>query len=72
MAEGLVLLLALVLFVVFAIVIPVWVYHDAQKNSPHSGMLWALVAFFGGLLGVLLYFIIGRDTRRRPTSTSRY
>ncbi|PSQ48255.1 hypothetical protein BRD15_05730 [Halobacteriales archaeon SW_6_65_15] len=68
MAEGLVLLFALVLFVVFAIVLPLWVYNDAQKNSPHSGLLWALVAFFGGLLGILLYFIIGRDTGRRTTT----
>jgi hypothetical protein len=53
-----------VLFVVFAIAIPLWVYSDAQRNSPHSAVLWALVAFFGGLLGVLLYFLIGRDTTR--------
>lgn len=60
MADGLVLLFGLVMFVVFAVVLPVWTYSDAQRNSPHSPLLWALVVFFGGLLRLLLYFIIGR------------
>ena len=63
-----VLLFVFVLFVVFAVVIPLWTYGDAQRNSPHSPFLWALV-FFGGIIGILLYFIIGRDTSR-PTATS--
>ncbi|WP_227353345.1 PLDc N-terminal domain-containing protein [Haladaptatus salinisoli] len=65
--EGLLLLFAL-LFFALAIILPFWVYSDAQKNSPHSPVLWALVVFFGGLLGLLLYFIIGRTGRGgRPT-----
>ena len=66
MAEGLVLLLAFVLFLVFAVAIPLWVYSDAQHNSPHSAALWALVAFFGGLLGLLLYFVVGRQRGAGP------
>ncbi len=65
------LLFGLVLFVVFAIVLPLWVYGDAQRNSPQSAFLWALVVFFGGIIGLLLYFLLGRDTRRggRPRAT---
>lgn len=55
-------LLAFLIFLVVAIVLPVWTYSDAQDNSPHSPILWSLVVFFGGLLGLLLYFIIGRNT----------
>lgn len=56
-AEGVLLLILLVL----AIVLPLWVYSDAQTNSSQSPVLWALVAFFGGILGFLLYLILGRD-----------
>lgn len=54
-------LVFLLLWLVFAIVLPVWVYSDAQQHSDDSPLLWALVAFFGGILGFLLYLIIGRN-----------
>lgn len=54
-------LVFLMLWLVFAIVLPLWVHSDAQKNSDDSPLLWALVAFFGGILGFLLYLIIGRN-----------
>ncbi|MDG5775911.1 PLDc N-terminal domain-containing protein [Haloarculaceae archaeon H-GB2-1] len=56
-------LVVFVLWILFAIVLPIWTYSDAQQNSPHSAVLWALVVFFGGLLGFLLYFLLGRDVR---------
>jgi hypothetical protein len=52
--------IGIVLWILFAIVLPIWTYSDAQENSPHSPVLWALVVFFGGLLGFLLYFLLGR------------
>ncbi|SNZ04436.1 Phospholipase_D-nuclease N-terminal [Natronoarchaeum philippinense] len=61
MAAGGLALLMIVLFFIFSIIIPFWVYSDAQQNSSYSAVLWALVAFFGGLLGLLLYLLIGRD-----------
>ncbi|WP_049922105.1 PLDc N-terminal domain-containing protein [Halopiger djelfimassiliensis] len=60
-AAGFIVLFALLMFVVQIAAI-IWVYSDAQTNSPQSEVLWTLVVFFGGLLGLLLYFIIGRDT----------
>jgi uncharacterized membrane protein YdcZ (DUF606 family) len=48
------------LFFLFGIVITLFVYMDAQDNSPQSAVLWALVAFFGGILGLLLYLLLGR------------
>lgn len=60
-AGGAVALIGVLMFVLFAIVLPFWVYSDAEQNSSHSALLWALVAFFGGILGLLLYLIIGRD-----------
>ncbi|MFB6183856.1 MAG: PLDc N-terminal domain-containing protein [Haloarculaceae archaeon] len=58
---GFVILFGLLMFVVFSIILPLWTYSDAQTNSSHSAVLWALVVFFGGLIGILLYFILGRD-----------
>jgi hypothetical protein len=59
-AEGILFVLIGLLFVVLSIALPIWTYSDAQRNSPHSPILWALVVFFGGFLGFILYFIIGR------------
>ncbi|CDK38328.1 uncharacterized protein BN903_3 [Halorubrum sp. AJ67] len=39
-----------------------WTYSDAQNRSDHPPVLWALVVFFAPLLGILLYFIIGRNS----------
>lgn len=72
--HGLVVLIGLASFVLFAIVLPIWTYNDAQQNSDQSAVLWALVVFFGGIIGILLYLILGRNGpgqrgRREP---SRY
>ena len=39
----------------------IWVFADATVNSSQSAFLWGLVAFFGGVLGILLYALLGRD-----------
>ncbi|WP_245742142.1 PLDc N-terminal domain-containing protein [Natrinema salaciae] len=58
-AGGALFIFLLVLFVLYLAAL-VWVYADAQTNSPHSAVLWTLVVFFGGFLGLLLYLLIGR------------
>jgi hypothetical protein len=40
-----------------------WVYTDAQKNSEHPAFLWAVVVFLAPLLGLVLYFVLGRNRR---------
>ncbi|WP_439025536.1 PLDc N-terminal domain-containing protein [Haloarchaeobius sp. DT45] len=60
-ATGILGLFVLLSFVVFVVVLPLWTYADAQQNSSQSAFLWALVVFFGALLGLLLYFLVGRD-----------
>ncbi|MFC7116108.1 PLDc N-terminal domain-containing protein [Natronoarchaeum sp. GCM10025703] len=56
---GFFLLFGLLLFAVYVGLI-VWTYSDAQRNSPQSAVLWALVVFFAPFLGVLLYVLLGR------------
>ena len=38
-----------------------WVYTDAKANSSQPAFLWALVAFFAPLLGLILYWLLGRN-----------
>lgn len=55
-----VLLFGLVLFVAFLAAV-VWTYSDAQKHSEHPAFLWTIVVFLAPLLGLVLYFLLGRD-----------
>lgn len=48
------------LWVIFLLV-AVWTYFDAEKNSSHSSILWAVVVFIAPLLGIILYLILGRN-----------
>lgn len=47
-----------------ALIIPValafFVYKDAQKSGTDNPTLWALLTFFFGLIGLLLYFLVGK------------
>ena len=62
--EFIAVLFALVLMFVIVVVPIIWVYNDAQTNSSHSPVLWALILFFAGpIIGLILYFVFGRDQR---------
>jgi hypothetical protein len=37
------------------------VWYDARSSSSRSAFLWALAVFLGGPLGIVLYFLLGRD-----------
>ena len=38
-----------------------WVYSDAKKRGNPNALLWAILTFFFTLLGLILYFLIGRN-----------
>jgi len=59
-AGGIALLFGLLVFAV-TIGMIVWTYSDAQQNSSHPAFLWAIVVFLAPLLGLVLYFLLGRD-----------
>lgn len=58
---GAVALLFGLLALLVQIAIIVWIYTDAQQRSDQPAFLWAIVAFLAPLLGLVLYFIIGRN-----------
>lgn len=37
-----------------------WTYTDAKANSDQPAFLWAIVVFLAPLLGLVLYFLLGR------------
>ncbi|WP_241991896.1 PLDc N-terminal domain-containing protein, partial [Halorubrum sp. SS7] len=58
---GIALLIGLVFLVVHLAMIA-WTYSDAESRSDHPPILWALIVFFAPVLGILLYFVIGRNS----------
>ncbi|MFC7142552.1 PLDc N-terminal domain-containing protein [Halosimplex aquaticum] len=50
-----------ILLLAVSLAMIVWTYQDAQANSSQPAFLWALVVFFAPFLGIVLYFLVGRD-----------
>lgn len=40
------------------------VYRDAKKNNIDNPILWGLLTFFTGLIGIVLYFLIGKNQNK--------
>jgi predicted RNA-binding Zn-ribbon protein involved in translation (DUF1610 family) len=47
-------------FLVLWIAVLVWVYRDAERRRM-NGALWALLVFFGNLIGLIIYLIVRSD-----------
>ncbi len=45
------------------IAIAIWIYKDAKKHSVDSPALWAFIVFFVGVIGLLIYLLLGRKTK---------
>ena len=50
-----------ILGLVVHVAIIYWVYTDAKSRSDQPAFLWALVAFFAPFLGLILYWLLGRN-----------
>ena len=48
------------LFLVVHVAMIIWTYSDATENSGQPAFLWAIVVFLAPLLGIVLYFLLGR------------
>ena len=58
---------AFLFFIVFTVIflaMVVWVYTDAEQNDDHPAFLWAIVVFLAPVLGLVLYFLLGRNARK--------
>jgi hypothetical protein len=50
-------LISLVSFLVW-IFVAIWVHRDAQRRGMDNGALWAVLVFFLGLIGLIIYLVI--------------
>jgi len=48
------------LFLILWIAVIVWVFKDAEKRGM-NGLLWALLVFFGHLIGLIVFLIVRQD-----------
>lgn len=49
-----------------AAAIAYWVYRDAKKRNNPNAVIWAIVSFFFHVIGLLLYFVLGRNQGMTP------
>jgi len=63
---ALVIILIYITFFVVWFLVARWVYKDAQKRGLESPMLWGVLAFFGGIIGVIIYVVMRNNLK--PTS----
>jgi apolipoprotein N-acyltransferase len=47
------------------IIILIWVYRDAKAHGANP-VLWALIVFFTGVIGLILYLLLGRKSAVPP------
>ena len=59
----------IVIWIVVWLVLAIWVYKDAEKHSM-SGILWALIVFFLGLIGLIIYLVI-RSSHKGPQQSGQ-
>jgi len=52
-----VICIVIVVFFIIWIYVAIWIYHDAEKRGS-SGVLWALLVFFFGLIPLIIWFIV--------------
>lgn len=45
------------LWFILAVVFGVVVYNDAKKNNIDNPVVWGLLSFFLGVIGILIYFV---------------
>lgn len=55
--------ISLAALVLYWLVLPLWVFLDAQARGEHA-RLWAVLALVGNLLGVVTYLLMRRPARR--------
>ncbi len=52
-----IMMLPILVLTLLWILISVWVYNDAERNGM-SGILWALLVFFGNFIALIIYLIV--------------
>jgi lysylphosphatidylglycerol synthetase-like protein (DUF2156 family) len=51
-----------------AVIIAVWIYKDATKRGDPQAVMWALIGFFFGLVGLAIYAVVRNRNMNLPPS----
>ena len=62
---GGVICLVWVVFLIVWILVLVWVYRDAEERQM-NGVLWVIVVFFLGIIGLIIYLVVRSDKPAYP------
>ncbi|RLF50862.1 MAG: hypothetical protein DRN19_03785 [Thermoplasmata archaeon] len=46
------------------LLIGLWAYKDAKSRGDEHAILWFLVVFLLGLIGLIIYLVVGRKERK--------
>jgi heme/copper-type cytochrome/quinol oxidase subunit 2 len=57
----------IVVTLIINIIILIWVYRDAQARNG-NGAIWALLVFFTGVVGLIVYVLLGRNNTNPVTN----
>lgn len=62
---GIIFVIICVTYVLW-IALAVWIYKDAKNSKVENPALWAIIVLFFGLIGLLLYFLVGKKSNSTP------
>lgn len=70
-----------IIWLAIDLAIAYWIYNDAKKRGNPNAAIWGVVGFFLHVIGLLLYFVLGRNQGTNlpppagptgPSTTARY
>jgi len=50
-----------VISLLIGILLAIWAYSDAKKNCDENPIIWFLVVFFLGLIGLIIYLVVRKN-----------
>ena len=53
---------------IVGLVVAFWIYKDAQKRKLNEAVVWAVVGFLFGLLGLLVYYLMVMRPNKQGSS----
>ncbi len=61
LAFGVGTMVCAVVFFIIWLLLAIWAYKDAKKRCMSSPIIWFLVVFFLGIIGLIIYVVIRKD-----------
>ncbi len=69
---GILGIICIVIWIVIWLVIALWAYKDAKSRGDEHAVIWFLVVFFLGIIGLIIYLVIGRKEKKQQPPPQPY